>query len=90
MMAVLFVDREDLNDIGVIQLGDGFRLGLEALQRRAVRRQFRAKHFHGDFALEGGLLGQVNLAHAAAADAAKNLKLAHATPGPILIGFRLV
>jgi DNA invertase Pin-like site-specific DNA recombinase len=70
---VVFADLEDLNQVGVLQTGNGFNLGLEAspLRRRGVPA--RQQHFQRDQPLQAGLTRLVDHAHAAAAQFAEDL-----------------
>ncbi len=65
--AVVFADLVDLDDVGMLQAGDRFGLGPEALQLLAARDGAAQDHLEGDQAFELGLLGLVDDAHAAAA-----------------------
>jgi hypothetical protein len=70
---VLFAECVDLDNVGVVQTGDGLRLGEEPtglLRPGVVACQ---DHLQGDEAVEPNLTGLVNDAHAAAAQLAKEL-----------------
>src|SRR5206468_11103863 len=73
----------DLHDIGVGGAGDRLGFLLEAGQGGLVGGQVGAQHLEGDLALEGDLLGHVNLAHAAFAQAAEDVIIAERLPGEV-------
>ena len=50
--AVDVADGVDLNDVGVVDLGDGLGLGLEALERRGVDGEVGAQDLEGHLTLE--------------------------------------
>src|SRR5947208_1891256 len=62
--ALVFAGVVDLHDVGVAELGDVERLGLEALQEDRIVRQVLAQHLDGDFAFQGDLFGEEDLPHA--------------------------
>jgi hypothetical protein len=66
-------DLVDLDDVGVLELGDRLRLGAEADQRFGVGQIARQDHFQGDEPVELDLPGLVDDAHAAAAQLAEDL-----------------
>ena len=58
----------DAGDAGVVQHGDGARLGAEPLDELGVRRELRLEHLDGDLAAEAGVRRLPDLAHAARGD----------------------
>jgi hypothetical protein len=60
-------------DAGVLQLAGDAGLVAEALGGRRIGRVFRGQHLDGDVAVEGGVAGAVDHAHAAAADLVEQL-----------------
>ncbi len=71
--ALVFADAVDLDDVGVVQAGDGLGLGLEAGQVVGAGVFARQDHLERDDAVEAALPGLVDDAHAAAADLAEQL-----------------
>jgi hypothetical protein len=63
----------DLHDVGVLQPGDGLRLGLEARQLRLAGMGTGQYHLQGHGAAQPGLPRLVDNAHAAAAQRAQHL-----------------
>ena len=59
---------EDGDHVGVVQLGGGLRLALEAGQEAGVRAVLGAQHLDGHVAAELGVVGAVDGGHAALAD----------------------
>ena len=74
--AALAADRVDGHDVGVVQLGGGLGLVLEALQVLGVQRRGERQHLQRDAPAQGQLHGLVDDAHAAAADLADDLEIA--------------
>ena len=66
--AVDLLNRVDRDDVGMIELGGGARLALEALPAVGVAGQFAGQHLQRDAPLELGVFGEVHLAHAALAE----------------------
>src|SRR5439155_22312601 len=62
------LDRIDGDDVRVIERGHGLRLALEALAAIGLRGERRRKNFDRDGPLEASVLGEIHLAHAAAAE----------------------
>ncbi len=60
---------EDLDDVGVLQAGGGARLAAEALDELRVGGEAAVEDLQRDLAAELGVLGAVDVGHAAAADA---------------------
>ena len=52
-----------MDDVRVVELGDGLGLGLEAQQGGGVGGQVGAEQLEGDLALERELPGEVDLPH---------------------------
>ncbi len=69
----MLVDVEDLDDVGVLELGDGLGLGEEADGGLAPAWVPGQDHLQGDGAVEPDLSGLVDDAHAAAAQLALDL-----------------
>ncbi len=62
----------------MLQLGGGAHLPLEAFERARVAGALRADELHGAGLLQQDVLGQMHLAHAAAANLADQLVLTEA------------
>jgi hypothetical protein len=71
--AVLLAHRINLDNVSVLQLGNGLRLGAETRQLELTRMAARQDHFQGDGAFETFLAGLVNHAHGASAQYAQDL-----------------
>jgi hypothetical protein len=71
--ALVDADLEDLDDVRMLQAGDGFRLGLEALQGGAAGVSAGQDHLEGDDPVEAHLPGPIHHAHAAAPQLAEDL-----------------
>ena len=69
----MLVDVEDLDDVRVLELGDGLGLGEEAGGGLGAGVGTGQDHLEGDGAVEPGLAGLVDDAHAAAAQFAHDL-----------------
>src|SRR5581483_3895855 len=63
----------DVDDVGVLEPGRGLRLDLEACERLVVRQLTGADHLEGHGAVQPGLAGAVDDAHAAATEVAEDL-----------------
>jgi len=70
--AVGFLDREDSDDVRVIEGGDGASFTLEARQALGIVRHLGGQHFECHVATELGVSGAVYLAHAAGVDCGGN------------------
>src|SRR5262249_2044194 len=68
--AAFAADGEDGDDVGVVQLGGGAGLVLEALQLAGVEGGGEGQHLEGDAPAQRQLHGLVDHAHATAADLA--------------------
>ena len=77
--------RQQVDHVGVVDAGDGLGLAAEPLQGGAVGGEVGPQHLEGDVPFEGELLGQVDLAHAAGAEAAQHLEVAEATTGEVAL-----
>ena len=71
--ACLFFDREDLNDVGVIERRDSLGFALEPRSTLVAFGQLGRENFESDLAVELGVLGQVDLALYARADLFKDV-----------------
>ena len=71
--AVLLADIEDGADVRMAQGGDRLGLALEPLFQIGIRRDMLGKHLDGDGAVEAGVTGLVDLAHAARAEGGVDL-----------------
>ena len=71
--AGVLVDVEDLDDVGVLELGDGLGLGQEPGGGLGAGVLAGQDHLQGDGAVESDLAGLVDDAHAAAAEFAQDL-----------------
>ena len=69
----MLADVEDLDDVGVLELGDGLGLGQEAGGGLGAGVRAGQDHLQGDDAVEPDLAGLVDDAHAAAAQLAHDL-----------------
>ena len=69
MAAGVLADEIDRHDVGVRQPGHGGGLGAEATDEVLAAHQFGRQHLDGHLALERLLVAEVDVAHAAAADA---------------------
>ena len=65
--AVLVTDVEERADVRVVELRDGARLALETGADLGGRGQARGQHLDRDIAAEAGVVGAIDLAHAAGA-----------------------
>ncbi len=61
---VVFTDIVDGDDVGMVERGDDLRFLFEALLAVRVSREFGGKDFEGDVAIEAGVGGFIDLAHA--------------------------
>ena len=73
----------DLHDVGVHQRGGGLGLALETLQIGLVAGQLRLEDLDRHPAFQRALLGQVDLGHGPAAQAAEQLQIADLPAGKI-------
>src|SRR6185503_7136001 len=71
---------EDGDDVGVLELGRGARLDLEALAVLLLDRGLHAERLHRHVAVEAGVVAAVDHPHAAAADPAGDHVPADAAP----------
>src|SRR5712692_2198803 len=67
VLAVLLADIVNRADVGMIERGGGFGFAAEALECGGALRGFRRKKLQRDEALEAGVFGFVDDAHATAA-----------------------
>ena len=74
--AVLLADAEDRDDVGVVQLGSGFRLALEPPLGLGVQQHVLGQHLERHVAPQRHLLGLVDDAHAPLADLAEDAEIA--------------
>ena len=65
--AVRFLDGMDRDDVRMIERGRGARLALEALAAIGIERKLAREHFERDVPLQPGVVGEIDLAHAAGA-----------------------
>ena len=80
--AVVVAEGVDLDDVRVVQPGDGLGLGQEADGRLGPGVVAGQDHLQGDEAVEPDLAGLVDDAHAAAAQLAEDLVAGDAPGGP--------
>ena len=73
----------DLHDVGVLQAGDGLRLGQEAAHGLVVGMGTRQDHLQDAGAFQEDLPGAVDDAHAAAAQLAQDLVAVDGGGGPL-------
>src|SRR4029077_9205179 len=66
--AVLLPEIVELANVGVAQLGDGTSLAPEALQSVGTLGEMRGQNLDGDGAIEAGIGGAIDFAHAAGSD----------------------
>ena len=66
----------------MIQAGDGPRLALEALAAFRLIGKMDGKNLDGDDAIQAGIPGAVDLAHATRVEEGKDLVGANLTPHP--------
>ena len=64
---LIFTDVVNRTNVGMGQRGCGLGLALKPCERRGIFRQFRRQKFQRDEAMQPGVLGFVDDAHAAAA-----------------------
>ncbi len=81
--AVGLADVVDLHDVGVLQPGDGLRLGQEAGGRLGRGMGTAQDHLQGAGAVQADLPGAVDDAHAAAAQLAQDLVAGDGRDGPL-------
>ena len=81
--AVGLADVVDLHDVGVLQAGDGLRLGQEADGGLVVGMGTGQDHLQGAGAVQEDLSGAVDDAHAAAAQLAQDLVAGDGRNGPL-------
>ncbi len=77
------VEVEDLHDVGVMELGDGLRLALEAPQEVGRLGEVRVHDLDRDKAIQVGVESFVDLGHAAAPETFLELIFAEGMPGEI-------
>jgi hypothetical protein len=77
-LALLLPDVVQRADGGVLEGGDGARLPLEAGAQRGIESELRRQDLQRDRALEAGVAGPVDLAHAPGPDQVENLVRAEA------------
>ena len=65
-LPLVFIDVVNCADVGMVECGSGLRFTLESFQGLSVFRKSFRQEFQGDSALELGVLGPVDDAHAAA------------------------
>ena len=80
MQPVLLADAEDRHDVGVVQVGRGAGLAVEAADLLGVEQGRRAQDLQRHATAERLLLGLVDDAHAAAADLAEDAEIAQTLP----------
>src|SRR5262249_20996134 len=85
--AVGLFDVVDLDDVGVRGPSGGERLRLEALEGNRIAGHLGPQQLEGDLALEGDLFGEIDVAHAALAEAAENLIVAEPLAGQVDLPF---
>jgi hypothetical protein len=73
VLTVLFTNLINGQDVGMIERGSGVGFTLEAAEVHLVLCQSSRKQFDGDLATEAGVIGEVDLSHAALADRGANL-----------------
>jgi hypothetical protein len=61
--ALGLLDREDCDEVGVVERGQGFGFALEPLQAFRLRGQLRRQHLQRHVTLESEIAGAVDLAH---------------------------
>jgi len=76
MLAGLFADFVNANDVGMIETGSGFGLGFEAADGIVRGEQAAADDFEGDDAVEGNLAGFEDGPHAAASNLFEEFEVA--------------
>ena len=82
LKAVLFTNREDRHDVGVMQPCRRFRFSLKSLPLPFGSRNGRMQHLQRNAALERLLLGFIDDAHAAATNLTHDAKIAQQTRPP--------
>ena len=75
-MPVVLADGEDRDDVGVMELGGGVGLALEALAGLSRQAEAGGQDLEGNAAIQRDLPGLVDDAHAAATDLADELEVA--------------
>ena len=73
-LAVGVLDAVDRSDVLVLERGEQLRLAIEAGQAIRIADEVGRQEFEGDVAIESGVAGAVDLAHAAAADQFQDLE----------------
>ena len=71
-LSIFFADVVNGADVGMVQGGGGFGFAAETLERLAVLGDVFREEFQGDEAIEAGVFGLVDDAHAAAAQLFNN------------------
>ncbi len=74
-----------VDDVGMIEGGDGPRLAVEAFEGRLVVRLGGGQDFDGDPATHQLVLAQVNASHAAGAELFEDFVLANGEPSPFAL-----
>ena len=85
---VVLADLVDLDDVGVLEAGDGLGLDVEAGQLGRAGVDARQHHLQGDHALEAEVPGLVDDAHAAAPQLPQDLVTRHRGQDPARPGGR--
>ena len=67
--AVFLAEGVDLRDVRVVEFGGVLRFGAQAFERGGVVGEGALEHFDRDVTAEGGVLREVDRAHAAGAEA---------------------
>jgi hypothetical protein len=83
--AVVLADLKDLHDVGVLELGHGFRLGMEAGQLLGPDVGARQHHLDGDQPVQPTVSGLVDDAHASPAEHAHHVVPRDAGQHPLRI-----
>ena len=84
--AVALFDAVDGGDVRMVQRGDHARLALEARDPVRVGGELGGQHLDRDVTTELGVVGAVDLAHAAATQECVDLETSQPPPGEILRG----
>ena len=72
LSSFVLTDLEDLSDVRMIESGGRFGFADEALHSIIVGSDIFRKDFQGDFAIEGGVLREVDFAHPARTELVEN------------------
>jgi hypothetical protein len=81
MVPVRLLQPVDVRDVRMVQGGEDFGFALEACQALGVSRHRLWQHLDGDLALQVGVGGAIDLAHAACAEGGQDLIRAEARAG---------